>query len=119
MTQQAGVHFDSIESAHDFMNLLAQAVTDTRRELEADIQRELDGKAPRRLDALRLASYTLKKLQIHTTRSARMLNDLRSLRRLLFDERTAGAAVPKAAKTPVVVVPPPAAPANRPTVAAA
>lgn len=116
MTPETGIHFDSIESAHDFVTLLSQAVCDTRREIEADLERETTGNSPRRLEALRLASYTLKKLQIHTTRSARMLNDLRSLRRLLFEERKA--ATPKAVKTTTVaVVPRPEAP-SVPAVAA-
>jgi hypothetical protein len=92
MTPEIGIHFDSIESAHDFVTLLSEAVADTRREIEADVQREGNGTSPRRLEALRLAYYKLEKLELHTTRSARILNDLRSLRRLLFEERKMEAA---------------------------
>ena len=126
MTQEVGIHFDSIESAHDFVRLLSQAVADTRREIELDVQRELNGTSPRHLEALRLAAYTLEKLELHTSRSARILNDLRSLRRLLFEERKVVAPSPqsKAAKTPVTTIsttPPPSAQAgasSRNTVAA-
>jgi len=40
---------------------------------------------------LRLALYNLEKLAIHMNKSRRVLNDLRSLRRLLLEERSAGA----------------------------
>jgi hypothetical protein len=44
------------------------------------------------LDALRVAAYNVEKLEFHLNRSSRILNDLRSLRRLLFEERAAQAA---------------------------
>jgi len=78
--------FDSIESAHGFVRLLAATVDDAKRELEADIARE-ELNPSRRLDALRVALYNLKKLELDMNRSRRVLNDLRTLRRLLFDER--------------------------------
>jgi hypothetical protein len=42
----------------------------------------------RHLDALRLVDYKLKTLERHLTVSKRLLTDLRTLRRYLFDERT-------------------------------
>jgi len=80
--------FDSIEDAHDFMTLLAQTVFETKLDLEADIQKELGSNFPRRAEALKLTLYTLNKLDFHMNRSRRVLNDLRILRRLLFEERT-------------------------------
>jgi hypothetical protein len=77
--------FESLESAHDFVTLLAETVAETKRELECDLQRE--STSSRRLDALRLAAYNIEKLEIHLNRSRRILNDLRILRRLLFEER--------------------------------
>jgi hypothetical protein len=77
--------FESLESAQDFVTLLAETVAEAKRELHTDLQRESSDS--RRLDALRLAAYNLDKLQIHLTRSRRILNDLRTLRRLLFEER--------------------------------
>jgi len=77
--------FESLESAHDFVALLAETVAGAKRELEADIQRE--SLPSRRLDALRIALYNVSRLENHVTRTSRILNDLRSLRRLLFEER--------------------------------
>jgi len=77
--------FESLESAHGFVTLLAETVDEAKRELEADVQRE---SAPsRRLDALRIAQYNLIKLEVHVAQTSRLLNDLRTLRRLLFEER--------------------------------
>lgn len=85
--------FDSIESAHDFVALLAGTIGDAKRDLEADIDREGVENASRRLEALRLALYNLEKLEMHMHRSRRVLNDLRTLRRLLFEERTSTATI--------------------------
>jgi hypothetical protein len=77
--------FETLESAHDFVALLAETVAEAKRELERDVQREA---APsRRLDALRIAAYNVDKLELHLKRSRRILNDLRAVRRLLFEER--------------------------------
>ena len=89
------VPLDSIESAHEFVTLLAQVVLETKRELQLDIQRETGGNFPRRLKALKIVEYKLRTLESHLENLARILNDLRSLRRLLFGERTANAAVPR------------------------
>ena len=74
-------------SAHDFVALLAETVAEAKRELESDVQRESASDHSRRLDALRVALYSLDKLELHVNRSQRILNDLRTLRRLLFEER--------------------------------
>lgn len=87
MPRELGRTFDSIESAHDFVSLLSEAVADAKRDIDNDVQREANGKTSRRLEALRLTSYSLEKLESHMTKSRRILNDLRSLRRLLFQER--------------------------------
>ncbi len=89
MTYKTGSAFDSIESAHEFVTLLAATVGEAKREVEADIQRESTAESPRRLDALRTALYSMEKLELHMNQSRRILNDLRSLRRLLFEERSA------------------------------
>jgi hypothetical protein len=80
--------FESIESAHQFVDLLAANIGDAKRELEADVERE-QATPSRRLDVLRVALYNLKRLESDIRRSRRLLNDLRILRRLLFDERGA------------------------------
>ena len=88
--------FDSIESAHSFLMLLRDTVAEARRELETDVRRASNSNVSRRLDALRVAAYNVEKLEFHLNRSSRILNDLRSLRRLLFEERTQRTAVDKA-----------------------
>ncbi len=85
--------FDSIESTYDFFRILSDAVADTKRELKGQIDKEPSSKSSRRLDALRVASYSLEKLELHVNHSRRILNDLRSLRRLLFEERAASKVV--------------------------
>jgi hypothetical protein len=82
-----GDQFETLESAYDFVALLAETVNEAKRELEGDVQRESASDHSRRLDALRVALYGLDKLELHVNRSQRILNDLRTLRRLLFDER--------------------------------
>ncbi len=83
------ITFDSIESAHEFVGLLNEAIVEAKRDIEADVQRESDSEFPRRQEALRLALYHVEKLQFHVSKSQRILNDLRSIRRLLLEERTA------------------------------
>jgi hypothetical protein len=99
MSFKSASPFDSIESAHEFVALLAETVRDAKLDVEADIQRESDSGSPRHLDALRTTLYSMEKLELHMNKSRRILNDLRSLRRLLFEERTANAKPAPAAKT--------------------
>ena len=77
--------FDSIESAQEFVDLLAETILEARQQIEADMA-ELDGE-DRRLDALRLTGFKLDKLLTHMNGSRRILTDLRTLRRLLLNER--------------------------------
>jgi hypothetical protein len=87
MSDRNGSPFDSIESAHEFVALLAETVRQAKQDVEADVQREASAGSPRHLDALRTALYSMEKLEQHMNKSRRILNDLRSLRRLLFEER--------------------------------
>ena len=87
MSYQAETPFDSIEGSHEYVAMLADALDEARRDVEAEIAAaERDG-ADRRKEALLLVSYNLAKLNLHITTSRRILNDLRSLRRLLLAER--------------------------------
>ncbi len=87
MSEQAETPFDNIEGSHEYVALLAEAVDEARRDVEADIAAaERDG-AERRKQALLLVSYNLAKLNLHITAGRRILNDLRTLRRLLLAER--------------------------------
>jgi len=81
MTSQTA--FDTIESAQEFLALLREAVDESKLTTESDIKQE----EVRNLDALRLVLYKLEKLEQHLKVTGRLLNDLRTLRRLLLEER--------------------------------
>jgi hypothetical protein len=85
--EAATTPFESIESAHEYVTLLCEEIIESRASLDADIEHAARDRASRRLDALRVAAYKLERLQHHTQMSRRLLNDLRSLRRLLLGER--------------------------------
>jgi uncharacterized membrane protein YccC len=87
MNDQSETPFDSVEGAHEYLRLLSEAIQDAKDEIETDIRAAEDPKFPRRLEALRLVSFKLEKLEQHVKHSRRLLNDLRTLRRLLLDER--------------------------------
>ena len=87
MSYESETPFDSIEGSHEYVALLAAALEEARLEVEAEVTAaEKDG-AERRKEALLLVSYNLAKLALHITTSRRILNDLRTLRRLLLAER--------------------------------
>jgi hypothetical protein len=80
--------FDSIESAHEYVSLLAKQVDEVERGVAEDVASVPAGAgAARHLEALRLVDYKLNQLSQHLAASGRLLNDLRMLRRLLLDER--------------------------------
>jgi hypothetical protein len=101
MSNQPETPFDSIENAKDYVKLLQQTVADARQEIATDLAAASEAPSDRRLEALRVIHYKLEKLEQHLHSSSRTLNDLRSLRRLLFDERTERvAAAPRVKKGP-------------------
>jgi hypothetical protein len=79
--------FDTIESAHDYIDLLLEAIEETRRDVGSEIRFSTGPDRERRAEALQLVGLNLNKLSCHITKSRRILNDLRTLRRLLLDER--------------------------------
>lgn len=79
--------FDSIESAHEYIGLLCEALDDAQRTIVQEIAHPCAFTGARHLDALRLADYKLKTLRQHFVVSRRLLTDLRTLRRYLLDER--------------------------------
>jgi hypothetical protein len=91
VSYEAETPFDSIEGSHEYVAMLAESLNEARRDVEAEIRVAEQEGAERRKQALLLVSYNLAKLHLHITTSRRILNDLRSLRRLLLAER-AGAA---------------------------
>jgi len=88
LSHQPETPFDSVESAHEYVGLLLEAIADARSELAADVSSS-EAKPDRRLEALRVVQYKLEKLDAHLQSSSRLLNDLRTLRRLLLEERLA------------------------------
>jgi hypothetical protein len=87
VSHQAETPFDSIEGSHEYVALLAEALEEARRDVDAEIAIADREGANRRKEALLLVSYNLAKLNLHITTSRRILNDLRMLRRLLLAER--------------------------------
>ncbi len=99
VSYQAETPFDSIEGSHEYVALLAEALDEARRDVESEIAAAEREHADRRKEALLLVSYNLAKLHLHITTSRRILNDLRSLRRLLLAERGLPAGDPAGVET--------------------
>ncbi len=98
MPKAAVSPFDSIESAHSFVQVLSSTLAETRKEVAADVDREPAVASNRRRDALLVAVYNLERLEYHLARSSRLLNDLRTIRRLLLEERDQASAAGAQAK---------------------
>ena len=79
--------FDSIEGALEYVDLLLEAIGEAQEQVEGEIARTTEQHLARRKQALQLASYHIGKLSGHISASHRILNDLRTLRRLLLEER--------------------------------
>lgn len=87
MTTRFETPFDSIENAQQYIRLLIEAVEEARGEINDDLETATNQNLERRVEALRIVHYKLEKLKQHLGASSRALNDLRSLRRLLLEER--------------------------------
>lgn len=87
MSYDLDTPFESIEGAQEYLALMVDAIKEAKQSAEDEIPRDRNAKVPRRLEALRLVLYKLEKLDQHIKVSRRLLNDLRTLRRLLFEER--------------------------------
>jgi hypothetical protein len=96
VSYQAETPLDSIEGSHEYVALLAEALDEARRDVDAEIAAAEREGADRRKEALLLVSFNLAKLNLHITTSRRILNDLRTLRRLLLAER----GLPEGERTP-------------------
>ena len=79
--------FESIESAYEYMDILAATVLEVSAELKRDRDQALRDGDYRRAQAFEIAMFKLKMLGCHVYKSRRMLNDLRILRRLILNER--------------------------------
>jgi hypothetical protein len=88
MARDVEAPFGSLESAYQYVGVLADVAAEAQRDILDDIN--VAGAADdRRLQALQLVDYKLTQLRRNLDTAHRLLNDLRSLRRLLLGERRA------------------------------
>jgi len=81
------IPFDNIEGSHQYVSLLAEAIKEAHGEVDEELALAMQEGAERRKEALQIVAYTLAKLELHIKTSSRLLNDLRTMRRLLLAER--------------------------------
>ncbi len=87
MNYRSETPFDNIESALEYVNHLFEATGEAQDQIGTEILRAANPQLARRKQALQLVNYKLDKLSSHIAASRRILNDLRTLRRLLLEER--------------------------------
>ena len=96
MVEARGGPFDTLESAYEFVSLLREAVDDAYASILDETARAMETTgAERRVDALRLVDHKLNSLRQNVIASLILLNDLRTLQRLLLGERKGAAANPE------------------------
>lgn len=88
MGHRSETPFDNIESSHEYVSMLEEAIDVALAEAEADLALADADRADRRQEAIQLVLFKMNKLKGHMTSSRRILNDLRTLRRLLLEERS-------------------------------
>ena len=93
MSNQSETPFDSIEGSYEYVEMLAEAIAEAKHDVEEEVALAEKEAASRRKQGLLLVSFNLAKLEGHMTASKRILNDLRTLRRVLLSERSAKSAV--------------------------
>jgi hypothetical protein len=89
--------FDSIEGSYQYVDMLAEAIAEAKQDVEEEVALAEKESANRRKQGLLLVSYNLAKLEGHMTASRRILNDLRTLRRVLMSERQSAKSVVRSA----------------------
>jgi protein subunit release factor A len=87
MNAELNKPFESIESAHEFVALLEESIQEAADDVRGHLQDAEAASDERQVRALNLALYKLTQLAANMHKSRRALNDLRSIRRLLFTER--------------------------------
>lgn len=97
MSRRSETPFDNIENSYDYVSLLAEAIEEALAEVGTDISLAGAESAQRRKEALQLVHFKLSKLAMNIRSSRLLLNDLRTLRRLLLDERSLETAYRRAA----------------------
>jgi hypothetical protein len=87
MNAELNKPFESIESAHEFVALLEESIREAADDVRGHLREAEAARDERQVRALNLALYKLTQLAANMHKSRRALNDLRSIRRLLFTER--------------------------------
>jgi len=87
---EATAAFESIESAQEYFELLAEVVLESQKVVQTDIQEKADSGSARHVEALRLIGFKLERLSSQIKTSRRILNDLRMLRRVVYQGNGAG-----------------------------
>src|SRR5712691_1827474 len=79
--------FTNLEDAHQYVSLLTEALGEAQDTIQEDlaVTRHARG-GERRVEALLLVNFKLNQLRELFSASQRVLNDLRTLRRLIFTE---------------------------------
>lgn len=83
--------FDSLESSHQYVCLLQLSLEEARQTIDEDFAQATAERNGRRAEALQVVQYKLNQLEEHLRSTRRILNDLRTLRRMLLGERRSSA----------------------------
>jgi hypothetical protein len=87
MNNQPEIPFESIEGSMEYVSLLADVIEEASQDIASEIALAQSEGAERRKEALQLVAFKLAKLSSNISTSKRIMNDLRTLRRLLLEER--------------------------------
>ena len=108
MNRRIETPFNSIENAQHYIKLLGETVTESKADINHEIELATAQKPQRHVEALRLVEFNLQKLEGYLSAVGRTLNDLRSLRRLLLEEKPVPSEAEHERKS-TISPPPPAA----------
>jgi hypothetical protein len=92
MTHEPASRFESLESAHEYLTLLREALEEAHASILDDMAAAEQEGPRRRVDALQVVEHKLNQLRHHLLASVILVNDLRTLRRLLLRERASAVA---------------------------
>jgi hypothetical protein len=87
MSAELAKPFESIESSYEFVALLEESIQEAAEDVRGHLRQAEADHDERQVRALNLALFKLTQLATQMHKSRRALNDLRSIRRLLFTER--------------------------------
>lgn len=85
--------FETIESTHEYLKLLDEVLEEVQATTEEELKRIVLADTmviSRGVEAIHLLSFKIEQLRHHIKASSRILNDLRTMRRLLLGERRSG-----------------------------